>query len=280
MNDRAFITLLSLVPKATLSRLVGGMTRLRAPRSLHTAAIRSFAKRYAVATDEAQLPLDAYENFGAFFTRRLRNGLRPIAPGDDVAVSPVDGTVYVAGTADQGRLFQAKGVDYELGALLGDADAARPFEGGAYATLYLSPRDYHRIHSPLGGQIRGYAYIPGKLWPVNPAAVRTVKQLFAQNERLVTFLDTPVGACAVVKVGATCVGRIRAAYDDVVANHASEPRRHTYANPLRIAKGDELGVFEMGSTVIVLFERGRMKLDPLSEGQKVRCGQAIGRGVR
>jgi phosphatidylserine decarboxylase len=280
MNDRAFIALLSVVPKTTLSRVVGAATRIRAPRALHTAAIRRFVRRYGVATEEAELPVEAYQSFGDFFTRRLRSGIRSVAPGDDVAVSPVDGTVYVAGIAEAGRLLQAKGVEYELEALVGDADSARPFVGGAYITLYLSPKDYHRIHSPLGGQIRGYAYIPGKLWPVNPAAVRTVHRLFSQNERLITFLETPVGACAVVKVGATCVGRIRAAYDDVLTNRGGEARRHNYASPLRIAKGDELGAFEMGSTVIVLFERDRVKLEALSEGRKVRWGEAIARGAR
>lgn len=277
MTDRAYIALLSLVPKAAMSRLLGAAARAAAPRRIHRAAVHAFARAYGVDADEADRPLAEYATFGEFFTRRLRPGARPVAPGEEVPVSPVDGTVYAVGVAHEGRLLQAKGVDYDVASLVAGAEAGRPFAGGAYATIYLAPRNYHRIHAPLGGRITGYAVVPGALWPVNPPAVRTVRGLFAQNERLITFLDTPLGACAVVKVGATCVGRIRACYDDVVTTHSPAARRHTYPSPLTVAKGDEIGVFEVGSTVIVLFERGRVVLDPQPAGAALRMGQAIGR---
>jgi phosphatidylserine decarboxylase len=194
-------------------------------------------------------------------------------------VSPVDARVASAGCSLEGRLVQAKGRDYTLAALLNDPVDGRRFEGGCYATLYLSPRDYHRIHSPLDGEIEGYSYIPGVLFPVNAPAVRSVPNLFCVNERLVTFLATRLGKIAVVKVGATCVGRIRAAYDDVVTNSGRKAERRRYDRPIPIAKGAELGVFEMGSTVILLFEKGAVDLSSsLVEGARVRVGEEIARG--
>jgi phosphatidylserine decarboxylase len=175
---------------------------------------------------------------------------------------------------------QAKGIDYTAAALLGDAALARALEGGAWATIYLSPRDYHRIHFPLGGRILGWRYVPGRLWPVNAASVRTVPGLFAVNERLVTVLDTPLGRCAVVAVGATVVGRVRAYYDPTVPHtnaRRAAVRARDYEAPLPVEKGQELGAFEMGSTVILLFERGRVRLAPrLVPGARVRVGEPIG----
>jgi phosphatidylserine decarboxylase len=182
-------------------------------------------------------------------------------------------------------MLQAKGRDYSVAALLDDPMEARAFEGGPYVTLYLSPRDYHRIHAPVSGGIEGYAYIPGKLFPVNPPSVRTVPNLFCVNERLVTYLRSPVGRVAVVKVGATCVGRIRAAYDDIATRRGGGPSSLRYPAPIEVEKGGELGVFETGSTVILLFEPGRVELGAgLVEGATVRMGepiaQAAGSGTR
>ncbi|BDG07843.1 archaetidylserine decarboxylase [Anaeromyxobacter paludicola] len=279
MNDRAFVAALRLLPKNTLSRLVGAATRLRAPRPVREAAMRAFATRYGLDLTECA-GLECYETFGEFFARPLKPGLRPIAAGETVLVSPVDGTVSESGRAEAGRMVQAKGIDYRLGDLLGDAALGERFEGGAYVTLYLSPRDYHRIHFPLGGAVSGYRYVPGRLWPVNPASVRTVPGLFTVNERLVTVLETPLGGCAVVAVGATVVGRVRAYYDPAVpvSNlRGARPISRDYAPPLPAVKGAELGAFEMGSTVILVLEQGRAALSPqLVAGVKVRVGQPIG----
>ena len=279
MRDFAFLTMMKFVPKSSLSRAVGRATRLDAPPSLHRAAIRAFARQYNVNLDEAEKPIDAYDSFAEFFTRRLKDGARPIAPGDDVVVSPVDGAVSFSGVAREGKLVQAKGFDYTLDALLADADEARRFAGGAYVTIYLSPRDYHRIHTPCRGKITGYAYVPGQLWPVNRPSVRGVPELFAVNERLVTYLDTPVGRVAEIAVGATCVGRIRATYDRILTNEKLPGARVRYKEPIEIGKGDELGVFEMGSTVILLFEPGRVTLDErLAPEVPVKLGEPIGKG--
>jgi phosphatidylserine decarboxylase len=279
MNDRLFISAMGLVPKNALSRLAGVLTRWRAPWPVRTAAMKVFARRYGIDLSESP-DLDAYRTFGEFFARPLRPGLRPIAPGDDVVVSPVDAVVSECGLATAGRLVQAKGIDYAVADLVADDALAARFAGGAWATLYLSPRDYHRIHFPLGGRVLGWRYVPGELWPVNPSSVRTVPGLFAVNERLVTVLDTPLGRCAVVAVGATVVGRVHASYDPAVPCTnlpGAAPRRHDYGTPLPVSKGQELGAFEMGSTVVLLFEPGRVRLDPrLVPGARVRVGEPIG----
>jgi phosphatidylserine decarboxylase len=199
-----------------------------------------------------------------------------------VVVSPVDAVVSECGVAAGGKLVQAKGIAYTVAALLGGDEAlARRLEGGAYATLYLSPKDYHRIHFPLGGAVTGWRYVPGRLWPVNPASVRTVPGLFTVNERLVTVMETPVGACAAVAVGATVVGRVRASYDvavPVTNLRGARAAARDYPAPIPVEKGAELGAFEMGSTVILLLEPGRASLR-LAAGQRVQMGEAIGEGT-
>ncbi len=279
MNDQLFISALKLLPKNAVSRVAGALTRWSAPAPVRLAAMKAFAARYGIDLSECP-DLEVYRTFGEFFARPLRPGLRPIAPGDTVVVSPVDGVVSEAGTASGGRLVQAKGIDYPVGALVGDEALAQRLQGGAYATIYLSPRDYHRIHFPLGGRITGWRYVPGQLWPVNPASVRSVPGLFTVNERLVTILETPLGACAVVAVGATVVGRVRAFYDPTVPATnlpAATAAARDYAAPLPVEKGGELGAFEMGSTVILLFEAGSVRLDPrLAPGARVRVGEPIG----
>jgi len=279
MSGRLFIAAMGAVPKHTLSRLVGGATRAGLPGGALRLAMRAFATRYGIDLSECP-PLAHYRTFGEFFARPLLPGRRAIAPGEEVVVSPVDAVVSECGLSSGGRLIQAKGIDYSAEALLADADLARKLSGGAWATLYLSPRDYHRIHFPLGGRVTGWRYAPGTLWPVNQASVENVPGLFSGNERLVTVLETPLGTCAVVAVGATIVGRVRAFYDPAVpVTNLSGARlqRHDYPAPLPVEKGAELGAFEMGSTVILLFEPGRVALaSRLVPGERVRVGEPIG----
>ncbi len=278
MNDRVFVAAMRLLPKNALSRAVGAATRWRLG-AVGRAAMRAFAARYRVDLSECD-DLSTFATFGEFFARPLKPGSRPVAAGDEVLVSPVDGAVSEVGIAEGGRLIQAKGLDYRARDLLGDTALAARLEGGAFATLYLSPRDYHRIHFPLGGRVLGWRYLPGRLWPVNPASVRSVPGLFAVNERLVTVLDTPLGLCALVAVGATVVGRVRACYDPAVPftnAPGGRPQSRDYPEPIPVEKGQELGAFEMGSTVILLCEPGRVALSPrLAPGAPVRMGEAIG----
>jgi phosphatidylserine decarboxylase len=279
VSDRLFIAALRALPKNALSRAAGALAGVRAPGPLQRGFMRAFAARYRIDLGECD-GLDTFQTFGQFFARPLKPGLRPVAPGEEVVVSPVDGVVSEAGLAEGGRLIQAKGLDYRAADLLADPAAAARLSGGAYATLYLSPRDYHRIHFPLSGKVAGWRYVPGQLWPVSPASVRTLPNLFCGNERLVTLLESPLGLCAVVAVGATVVGRVRAAYDPAIPPtnlRGARPQARDYDAPIAVSKGQELGAFEMGSTVILLFEKGRVALRPLvAPGARVRVGQAIG----
>ena len=276
-GDRAFMTLMRLLPKAALSTVVGHATRAPLPPRLHQAAMRLFARQYRVALEEAEAPLESYPTFATFFTRKLKAGARPVDAAPEAVVSPVDGVVSQAGQVEQGFCLQAKGISFPVGQLLGDARRALEFEGGSFATLYLSPRDYHRFHAPLEAQVVGYQYLPGQFWPVNARSVRMTDALFAVNERLVTWLDTPAGKLAYVAVGATCVARIHAAYDAVVTHSGRKAGSESYVRPISLEKGAEVGMFEMGSTVILLFQRGRVRWAPsLVEGAAVRVGERIG----
>jgi phosphatidylserine decarboxylase len=226
-------------------------------------------------------PIEEFERFDDFFTRPLAPGARPIDASEDAVVSPVDAVVSEVGLAEGGRLIQAKGLDYTVRGLLADAVEARAFDGGAYVTLYLAPRDYHRVHAPVAGRVTGYRHIPGAFFPVNALSVRNVAGLFSINERLVTYLDSEVGRVAEVMVAATGVGHITLSYDRGVTTHRrGSPGRHgwvqRYAQPRPLERGGELGRFHLGSTVILLFERGRVELD-LERGQTVRLGERIGR---
>ena len=277
MRDAAFMTLMKLLPKGALSNLAGAAARAPLPAGLHRMAMRSFAQSYRVEMEEAEHTFQGYSTFADFFARRLKPGRRPITPGEGVVVSPVDGAVSQVGYLEGDLCLQAKGIHFPAGKLLGDEASAHKFAGGAFVTLYLSPRDYHRIHAPLGGHILGYSYLPGQFWPVNAASVRSKQGLFNLNERLVTFLMTPAGLCALVAVGATCVSRIHAAYDEVLTHQGRPARVHRYEKPLAVQKGDELGRFEMGSTVILLFEPERVRWDAsLALDSPVRMGTQIG----
>jgi phosphatidylserine decarboxylase len=272
-------TLLKLLPKNTYSRLVGAACRVNAPKPVMQAVIRKFARSYGVNADESERPITEYRTFVEFFTRRLKPGARPIAAGP-VAVSPVDGTVAELGDIVDSTLYQAKGKPYSLAELIGGPEAeadARQFLGGSFCTIYLAPYDYHRIHAPLGGQITGYVNVPGKLWPVNAIGVRNVEKLFCVNERLTTFLKTSRGPCGVVAVGATAVGRIRAVYDDVVTNvkRTRIGARKLYEKPIPVEKGGELAIFEMGSTVVLLFPPGVKLSDRWKPGMPIKLGEAL-----
>jgi phosphatidylserine decarboxylase len=277
-RERLKVGLIRWLPKGTYGRLVGTLGGQYVPRALRTQLYTRMARAYGIELDEVERPLEDYCSINAFFTRRLRADARRIDPDPDVAVSPVDGAVVEAGLVTGGRMIQAKGIDYTLRSLLIDQDVTQIFSGGAYVTLYLSPRDYHRIHAPQDGVVLGYRHIPGAFFPVNPPSVRHVSGLFARNERLVTYLDTSLGRMAVVKVAATGVGDISVSYDLSARTRMSrQTRRVDYPTPLPIRKGAELGTFHLGSTVILLFEHGRVELEPLAPGTRVLLGQAVAR---
>jgi phosphatidylserine decarboxylase len=273
-SGRLFIGAMRVVPKKPLSRAVRRLVAIRSKL-----AVRRFARRYRVAIDEAERPLEDYASILDFFTRRLKPGLRPLDPDPKALLCPCDGAYLAGGPVGDGQLYQAKGRSFTLDALLAEEGALSRFRDGSYFTLYLAPKDYHRVHSPASGRIVGHTYLPGALFPVNAAAVAHVDQLFAKNERLITHIETEVfGRVDVVMVGATCVGHIRVAYDGAVRTNSGEAAvvRKRYEAPIAIARGDELGVFEMGSTVIVVVERPVQAESSLAGGAVVRLGMRLG----
>ncbi len=251
---------------------MGRFGRSRLPRWLLQRILRWYVGHYGVNLDEAARPLSDYSSLVDFFTRSLTDGVRPTSQDADAIVSPVDGKVYAIGTVKDGRLPQAPNLDYAVQTLLGGDDR---FDGGEFAVIYLSPKDYHRVHSPREGQIIGWRYRPGRLWPVFPAATRRIRDLFARNERLVIHLDTDAGKIAYVMVGAFGVGRMRTTFCDLVTNEGWQGGDKTLDPPRSVERAGELGRFEMGSTVVLLFEAARVSWD-VEAGATVRLGERIG----
>lgn len=264
------------LPQNALSRTMGRITSTRFSRM----AIRRYIRHYRIDVDCIEKPVEEYRSLKEFFTRRLKPGTRPIAPGADTIISPVDGTVSQMGDIQEGTLIQAKGLEYSVSELLGcSPELSQQYQGGKFITIYLSPRDYHRIHMPVTGTLKSYSYVPGRLYPVNRLGVEQVDRLFARNERLVTFIDSPeIGSVAVVKVGALFVGSVKVTYCRRTTTNVKrgrseyEPIKDT---PL-LQKGEELGWFEFGSTVILLFENGKIDWAPeVKEGAQLKMGQAL-----
>jgi phosphatidylserine decarboxylase len=284
-GDRVARSAWRVTPQRALSDIIGWGARCSLPGSVRGSFLRSFAKKYGIDVAEAEKPITDYSGLQEFFTRRLRPGARPIATASDEVVSPADGTVVERGIASDGQIVHGKGTPFTLEELLADADLAATLSGGAFDVTYLSPRDYHRVHAPVAGQIVGWNYIPGTLFPVNNKSVIREPGLFAKNERFVTVIDGEAGRCAVVMVAAVGVGHITASYDPEVATHSEGfagdaiTRKRLEPGP-SIGRGEELGVFNLGSTTIVIFEPGRVILDDLAPGSTTRMGLRMGRIAR
>ncbi|WP_137887069.1 archaetidylserine decarboxylase [Pseudomonas sp. 2FE] len=284
MRQRLFILSQYLLPHHLLSRLIGCAAECRAGW-LKNRLITWFVQHYQVNMSEAQVEEPtAYEHFNAFFTRALKDGARPLDDTPGAILCPADGAVSQLGPIEHGRLFQAKGHGFSALELLGgDAERAAPFMGGEFATIYLSPKDYHRVHMPLAGTLTEMVYVPGRLFSVNQSTAENVPELFARNERLVCLFDTERGPMAVVLVGAMIV----AAIETVWAGLITPPKRELKATrydaaaraPVELAKGAELGRFKLGSTAIVLFGPNQVKWsEELLAGSAVRMGQRLGNG--
>ena len=267
---------LRYVPKNRLSRAIGRLVHARLPRPLARMLVHRFARTYQIDVAAAGKPLHEYPSIGHFFIRDLREGLRPI---ESDFVSPVDGVLRNFGVVENGRLEQIKGKTYTVARFLGDESHARRYEHGTFFNLYLSPQDYHHVHSPVGGSIVRSVHIPGMLWPVNDWSLANIDELFAINERVVTYIDCSLGLVAVVMIGATNVGKISVSYDSFISNTAGtkQTARRDYEPPIAIAAGDRLGTFHMGSSVVVLLEPGRVDLSRvrLEAGKKVQYGAAV-----
>jgi phosphatidylserine decarboxylase len=261
-----------------LSRITGRLSDLRLPAAVLAPAIRAYARAFGADLAEAALPPEAYPSFDAFFTRRLREGARPIAGGEGVVVSPSDSWLSAVGPIPgHGRLEQVKGASYSIEALLGSAEDAAPFHRGAHATLYLSPAMYHRVHSPVDGRVVAWRCVPGRLFPVNAVGVRSVPGLFTRNERVALFVDTDAhGPVAMVLVGAANVGRMSLAFADLVTNRGRPGGLTVPAEPVALTRGDEIGAFHLGSTVVLLLADPGLA-PAATAGDLVRVGQALWR---
>jgi phosphatidylserine decarboxylase len=273
-----FILFQYIVPQHLLSRLVGKLAECRTPW-FKNAIIKRFIDQYQVNMEEAAEPdHECYENFNAFFTRPLREGARDIC--EEGIASPADGAVSQLGDIEHGRIFQAKGQSYTSLELLGGDEAlAKLFDGGKFATIYLSPKDYHRVHMPISGTLRHSIYVPGDLFSVNNATADNVPRLFSRNERYVAIFDTEFGAMAMVLVGAMIVAGIETVWGGQVAPVTRTIQRTDYPSKIdtqALAKGDEMGRFKLGSTVVMLFGKDAVKwAEHLAHASPLKMGERI-----
>ena len=280
MPDRLFVFFQYLLPKLALTAFAGFVAS-RERGWLTTALIRWFVGRYRVDMAEAAASdIASYRTFNDFFTRGLKPGARPLARAG--LICPVDGAISQIGGIEKDQIFQAKGHRYSTTALLGgDAALAAQYQDGSFATLYLSPRDYHRIHMPCEGRLTRMVYVPGELFSVNPATVRGVPGLFARNERVVCVFESARGRFVLILVGATIVGSVATVWHGVVSPPRGKVAREWHypveaAPAIALRQGDEMGRFFLGSTVVMLFPRGPLSFNPdWTPGRAVRLGEAM-----
>jgi phosphatidylserine decarboxylase len=278
--DSLFIFFQHIVPQHMLSRITGWLAEVRYPIWLKNFVIGQFVKHFKVNMAEAEEPdFTVYANFNEFFTRPLQAAARPIEDAD--IVNPADGAISQLGAIEQGRIFQAKGQYFSTRELLGgDEERAALFKDGQYATIYLSPRDYHRVHMPIAGKLTATNYIPGKLFSVNGVTAENVDRLFARNERLVCYFDTELGPMALILVGAMVVAGIETVWSGQEAPPSKAPSLVDYQDlpaPVSLGKGDEMGRFKLGSTVILLFPKDSMRWDEqYVAGTATRLGESLG----
>lgn len=277
MNAITYATaqLLRVLPRTKITRAVGRLADYEWPDPVGKAVVDLYCRAYDVTLDECQ-KTSGFASFDEFFTRELRAGARALPDDPSIVVSPADGRIDSLGPVD-GRAFVVKGRPYGVDELVGDADEAHRYEGGLGCIVYLSPRDYHRVHAPVPGKISVVRSMPGDYYPVNAIGVRHVPNLFVRNRRVAIVIDTPeetgLGRVTVVMVAAMVVGRITVSGIDA----RDVPYGvHTFARPLSVERGDEIGIFRLGSTAVVFFEP-RAKLDWLVSEGPVRFGQPLGR---
>ena len=263
MSDRLAVLPQYLIPKQAITLLAGRVARARGG-VMTTRVIEWFVRRYGVNMNEAAHPdLASYPTFNDFFTRALKHGARPLARAD--LICPVDGAISQLGAMQKDQIFQAKGHHYSSTALVGgDAALAARFDDGSFATLYLSPKDYHRIHMPCDGRLSRMIYVPGDLFSVNPTTARGVPGLFARNERVVCVFESARGPFVLVLVGATIVGSMATVWHGVVNVERSGKIREWFYDDksVHLKKGQEMGRFLLGSTVVMLFPKGPLQFNP------------------
>jgi phosphatidylserine decarboxylase len=269
---------LDVLPRTQLSRLLGGVALIRAPAPVLDAAIALYVRTYGIDMSEVDIPKGGFRSFDEFFTRRLEPGARPIADDVRALVSPADGRIDGAGRLTQSARLFVKGTSYTAADLIGDATQGARYEGGSYFVVYLSPKDYHRVHAPVSGEIDEVRYTPGTLYPVNRIGTEHVPQLLVRNERVSIVQRSEIhGTVTTVLVGAMAVGRIALAFDDLQTNRGVPGGTRSYADaPIRMERGMELGMFHLGSTVVVLAPPDCCLHLDVEVGATVRVGQALG----
>jgi phosphatidylserine decarboxylase len=267
------------LPRKRLSRALGRLAASKAPQPLVDAVVATFIRAYDVDLSEVEMPPGGFRTFDEFFIRRLQPGARKVDPNARALVSPADGRIEDLGEITPDGQLSVKGKLYTAGALLADEEAAKAYEGGQYFIVYLSPRDYHRVHAPTCGDVQAVRYVPGTLFPVNRIGTEFIPQLFARNERLAIVQESVVhGVVTTIMVGAIGVGRIGLSFDDVQTNRGDAPGLRTYAMPIPRDRGDELGVFHMGSTAIVMTPPS-CKLELVAQaGASIKMGEAMAIG--
>ena len=278
-GDQLFAAVQRCLPTRALSALMYRIAEIDHP-GFKNRLIKAFMKGYPIDLAEAEREtVEEYRHFNDFFTRALKHNARPMPRDPDLLASPVDGRISQLGPIRDGRIFQAKGHDYTAAELLADAELAKAFDGGSFATIYLAPHNYHRVHIPFGGKLRSWTYVPGRLFSVNPATARSMPRLFSRNERMVAIFDTSFGPMAVVMVGALFVGGIETVWGGRLTPphiRARTPFHHSLAQTVALARGDELGRFHMGSTVVLLAPKGVLDWDSqLAAGDVLRLGQPL-----
>lgn len=276
LAERLTVDSFRRAPTGLYSAVVGACARAPVPRPLRAALYGAFARAVDARVDEAANELSEYPSFGDFFARKLRDGARPLDENAAV-VAPCDGVVAASGAIVDGTLVQAKGRTYSVAELVTVPSLAAALAGGAFVTTYLSPRDYHRVHSPVDATLVGYHYVPGKRWPVSGRFMRHVDRLLAVNERVVIELSTAWGPAAVVMVAASGVGNMWLTHleSDTRIWHESGEPRHVTVPSVELAAGDELGSFLLGSTVVMLLPAGAPRLRSLGDGDVVRFGEGL-----
>ena len=266
-----------ILPRNLFSRLCGIVADAKLPSLILIPLILLFSRFYRIDLSEAKKKVSEFRTFNEFFTRQLHSKARPIDPNPNNLLSPVDGFIGEFGSINNGKLIQAKGLDYRVSDLLEDKNRTRFYDGGIFVTIYLAPQNYHRVHSMVKGEVREFSYTPGDLWTVGKLGVNHVPNLFARNERLTTYLHTEKGECAIVKVGATVVGRIRINYHDQISNiYGEKSKKIILEKPFKLERGQEIGLFELGSTVICLFPPKQIQLFNMEIGQSIFFGQTLG----
>jgi phosphatidylserine decarboxylase len=271
-----------ILPKHLLSRMLGKLAAAKAG-VVTQVLIKLFIKAFKINMQEAMYEEpSAYNTFNAFFTRELKSGIRPIIEGDDILCQPVDGKVSQYGDIIGDQVFQAKGHNYSVTTLLGGKpELAECFKGGKFVTIYLAPRDYHRIHMPIAGKLTDTLHVPGELFSVNPLTAENVPGLFARNERVVTIFDTSVGKVALVLVGATIVASIETVWAGNITPPAGKYVQHWQHSQedISLNKGEEMGRFKLGSTVVLCFESNKIAFEDLSAGDVTILGEALAKQI-